>query len=159
MQIGLIISLLIIFFQDLKDRSVSLIIFPVLFIIVSYLSIMESDVSTWLIQTGINSVFLLFQLAVIKLYFKRKYDCNTAFFDYYIGWGDIIFLFVLGSAFNFIQLLLFMLYSMALALAIYFPLIYLKKTQTIPLAGFMSLCWILVLSANYLGFNLLKFWL
>ena len=159
MQISLIITLLIIFIQDLKQRSVYWIFFPILFAIVMYQSLIKSDELIWATQTGINTIFLLFQLGILKLYFKKKYQNNNSFFNHFIGWGDVIFIFILGAAFNFIQLLLFMLYSMTLALAIYFPLIYYKKTKTIPLAGFMSLCWIVVICTNYYGFNLLNFWL
>ena len=72
MQISLIITLLIIFIQDLKQRSVYWIFFPILFAIVMYQSLIKSDELIWATQTGINTIFLLFQLGILKLYFKKN---------------------------------------------------------------------------------------
>ncbi|MCH8903110.1 MAG: hypothetical protein IIA45_04260 [Bacteroidetes bacterium] len=141
--IGLFIIglLIIIAIQDLKYRAVSWIVFPILFITTI---VMVRQSHSWLIVSETfmyNSVFVIAQLLLVTIYISIKHNRIVNITTKYLGWGDILFLFVTSSFFSFFNFILFYIISLSLILFTTILVRILKRNlvREIPLAGGMAI--------------------
>ena len=143
----IILILLLIAYQDFKERAVYVWIFPVLSGLFLTKNFIEIPYSTYLFNTGINLGFCLIQYFVLTLYFsiKNKQLINIA--DQLIGWGDIVFALVLCVAFP--PLTFFCYYLLSLIIAALIGLYFKSQNKTIPLAGIQAIVliiWIIIIN-------------
>ncbi len=139
----LIISLFVLFYQDVKSREVSWILFPATFVlsglVSSYNTAFIELVITWVLNLLIlGSLFLC-----LLLYVNVRFGRTKANFWSYFGLGDVLFFIVLSvsfSAFNFVLMIISSL-LFSLVLSILIP----SKKKTVPLAGFQALFLIVVI--------------
>ncbi|MNS43960.1 Type IV leader peptidase family protein [compost metagenome] len=141
---SLIITLLIIAYQDFKSREVHWFLFPLL-LILSLSKLWYIDQLKEVFSFLINVLMVLVQLLLLTFYFsvKEKKLINIA--DNYLGWGDILFLFNLCFLLSPVNFILFYLVSL-LATIICF-LVYkafVNTTKPIPLAGLQALIFTIV---------------
>jgi hypothetical protein len=166
-------SLLVIFYQDQKDRMVHWWLFLIGAVGFSVLHIVEVG---WL-QFGIHSAFniglvglmLLILVGYVKLRFQT-YNLQSVF-----GLGDVLFLVALSVGFATVSFLTLLVFGLLFSLAIHFVLkkmnatIPIQKsqhtlsrkrtqneskytTETVPLAGYLALFFAGVLLVHWLGF-------
>lgn len=139
--IACFLILSVITLQDFKSRSISWVLIPLLFVstFIKGMEVEESEI----IQSAIlsNSIFIIFQLAVLIIYFSIKTKRVNWVVDQYIGWGDILFLLAISPVFCFGNFILFTVVSLMGTLLFYFGLTLFKKNANpqIPLAGIQSM--------------------
>ncbi len=133
----LIPILSIILYQDIRYRMVYLWAFILLII----LSFIHNYKSIGLYYTLYNFIlgllFILTQLFFVWIWFKiQKKTLKNS-----IGSGDLLFLLAMLVGFSFNTFILLYITSLLFSLIAY--LLFIKKGNTIPLAGYMSFCWII----------------
>lgn len=151
----LVFSLLLIIYQDMKDRLVSLWLFGILFFTICLKRAIAQQQSLMLIGRDIiiNTSFITLLLGLCVAYFK-SIKKNTSFFDTMIGWGDIaLWVAIAPSAHLFLYVLL-LLASMIFSLLLYI----IRRSYTIrkgivdvqiPLAGYQAVFFLFFFVADY----------
>jgi len=144
---GLLVSLLIfvLFFiakEDFQQRSIHIGWLGALGILGIVYGWVYQQPAMNLMTIGINIGFIGLQLLLISLYFSIKAKRWVNIADSLLGWGDIVFFFLLCLLLPTLHLIWF--YTLSLVMVLLFFLIikkiYLPELVTIPLAGGMSIC-------------------
>ncbi|MBL7891806.1 MAG: hypothetical protein JNL63_04195 [Bacteroidia bacterium] len=144
--------LLILVYQDFKDRSISSIALLILFILFSIQSIRTNNLTQAGIYFGINLFIPFVQVAGLTMYFSIKNKRFMNFIDVYMGLGDILFFILLCTVFSPANFLPFYLGSLIASVILFLALKKLKaiKTAEVPLAGIMSVMLIIVLTVKWI---------
>ncbi len=143
-------SLLLISYQDFKDRAVWWWLFPLVMIMGVGKGWSPDD---YFISIGFNLGFLLIQWLGLSLYFSVKHREWTNIIDRQLGLGDVLLLLGLATVFSPINFLLFYIVSIVFSLIIAIAFGWHKQGKTIPLAGLQAICWIIVLGIEW-AFNI-----
>lgn len=130
----LITLLLFIFFQDVKSRGVYWFLFPILMAI-AFASAWQSLTADWLLNIG----FLILMMAMLTLYVSLKEKKAINITKGYFSWGDILFLLAVTPLFSLHAYILFFTAGTILSLLIHLVVMFFRKQETIPYAGYMSL--------------------
>ncbi|MGH1338878.1 MAG: prepilin peptidase [Aureispira sp.] len=136
------IGFTVIFFQDFRERAISLWTLPWIFLLGSY-----HAWSNWLWEPWFllfNGAFVGVQLLGVSLYFSIKHRRWINITKQYLGLGDVLFFLALTPLFAPLQFCCFFLASLLLILllaSLYHWFV--KPLKTIPLAGAMSCCWLI----------------
>jgi len=138
----LLISLLVIVYQDFKERSVHLFSFTLLLGSILWIKRLEFD----LFQLGLSLCFLLVNLIVVFIYLRlrSRIDKPSQVWQY-LGIGDVVFWLLIAFLIPFPVFLLF--FFTGLIFSALFTLVFLKPDQSVPLAGLQALwlfCWIVI---------------
>ncbi len=141
----LICVLLVIFFQDLKERKVSLIAIIAIILLGVYLHFQNSVLEVFVLASLINLFVLLFIGVLLFLYtsFKLQKKLHEA-----IAIGDFLFFFFLAISFPTITFLVLFSISLIFSLILFLILKPKLKHKTVPLAGLQALFLSLVLMLN-----------
>ena len=142
-KIGLLISLVFIAFQDIKDQLIWWFLPIVYGICGGYLFFQNSQENLYPYMLALNTVFLIGVLAVmwlIPIIIKSGTSMRRSF-----GLGDILMMLAMAMSFSFFQFLLFLVCTLLFSMCVHTFLK--KKKEEIPLAGYMSL----FLTVVYLG--------
>lgn len=152
--IALLCSLFMIFFEDFKYREVNIVYFIIFFL---------SSVGFFILKKGsitdlvVNILFLLGNILVLKFYFaakKKPLEKDLIYGGMAIG--DVCFLFIISFLFSSINYIYFYVIGTLSSLVIHLIVSYFNKNKMVPLAGYMSLCLIvLMLSSFVFDFNVL----
>ena len=146
----------IIIFQDFKQRQISWILIPLLFILLSLISVQETGgIKTSLQLFLVNCVFIFFQLICLTVYFSIKERKLNNIINTYIGIGDVLFFIVLAAAFSPLNFIIFYVFSLILTVVGVLLLKLFKpfSLKEIPLAGTMSLALIICFIYKYFHHN------
>lgn len=132
----------LIFYQDLKTRSVTWLLFPIIAICgLLYSVYYAGSLQIVLKNFAVNIGFLLLQFLLLKIILTVK-GKREAQLEKKIGWGDILFLLACAFFFSPANFIIFYFLSLVFSLLFHFlfKLINKKKYhKTIPLAGFQAL--------------------
>ena len=144
-------------FQDFKYKTVSWILFPVLFLITIWTALQLNSFEQVAEQLMFNLAFVVFQLLILTVYFSVKHRKLINIGNTYLGLGDILFFVVLATSFSFLNFV-FVYFLSLFAIAMVFMLYrVIKKSATtqIPLAGGMAVVMIfcLLLKNSPVNFN------
>ncbi len=137
----LIAVLIIVFYQDLKKRTIHvflpILVFIIGLIINFYSAHLMFDVIIY------NSLFIAINIIGLVAYasIKEKKIINPL--DSLIGLGDVVFFFAITPLFNLKPFILFFIFGLLFTLLLHFVVLSFKKVKTIPLAGYLSLFLIL----------------
>ncbi|MBC9795842.1 hypothetical protein [Sinomicrobium weinanense] len=166
----LIATLAAIFYQDYRSRMVSAFLFPLAASLFGTLHFLHTDRYVFLISCGINMMFIAVILLILYLYTTlklKKRFINTSF-----GIGDLWFFVAVGVGFPTVTFAILFVFSVLFALVLH--LLFKQKTQSpalpgientytftdekmntnkhlkksVPLAGYMSLFFALILSVS-----------
>lgn len=140
----LIISLIILFLQDIKSRAVSWVIFPIIFLSTLYIQLQSIQLDELMIQFMINLFIILIQISFLMLYLKFTNKSWTELTSKYFAWGDILFFIILGLSFPIPFFIFFLIASIIISILISLIL----KFKTVPLAGFQAILFAFVLLFN-----------
>jgi Flp pilus assembly protein protease CpaA len=151
-----ILSLLVIAFQDFKERKISAILIAVTFIFLLIISIKSLGPYSGLQFTAINTSFILFQFLFLFLFYFIRHGKPLNFVNTYLGTGDILFILAicpLASPVNFIA---FYVFGLIIALTAFIILKMIKRSTSseIPLAGILSVTLICLLLFKYFAKNI-----
>lgn len=149
----LIVLLLVVFYQDYKDQLVSWYLFPLIataFGINFYVMIGE-HLSYFLYSIAFNCCMVLLILLVLFLYSRLK--MKMQFINITFGLGDILLLFAVAVGFPSYTFLILLSFSILFALICHFALKKRYTYRTIPLAGYLSLFFSVVLLVDYIPFS------
>ena len=135
-----IILLGIIVFQDFKYKAISWIILPLLFVFTLISAFQKNAVIYVGEQFILNMAFILFQLAMVTVYFSVKNRKMINIWNTYLGLGDLLFFIILAGSFSFINFVLVYLSSLFIIIVAYALYRIIKKdgSEQIPLAGGMA---------------------
>ncbi len=149
----LVVFLLVISFQDFKQREISWLLIPFTFLAL-FLDATYFITSDLIIKnTLLNLAFVTVQLLLLTLYMSIKNKKITNILHQHLGLGDLLFFVVLCVAFSPINFIVFYLFSMMttlvgyIAYAVIFPK---KNLKEIPLAGAMASILVVTILINTL---------
>lgn len=152
LQLAIVFTFLIIIYQDFRHRAISWWLIPLML----FLGFWQSNIlHHWQVSLHFffqNFLFLFFQLIILFLYFSIKEKRLVNIVDSWLGLGDILFFVGLATLFSIINFVAFFIGSIVVTLLIFMiSKFFVKKLKTIPLAGGMAACYILLLV--FLNFN------
>lgn len=144
--------------QDFLERRVSLMALLALFVLCVLNSCLASQTSELPARVAFNSLFagLILVSGTLVVKFRRPGDAFASF----IGAGDILFLIAISPMFSFGSYLVFLNTSIILILLGFGIVIlckWIKKVNSIPLAGALAICMIMFISVNeFTRYNVLE---
>ena len=150
------IIILVVFYQDVKSREVSFILFPVLFLLVTYLITIVKPVEMIIADMLMIMGFIIVQLAVIVLYLLFRFGKLVNPFRGFIGSGDLLFWLAIAPLFSFVNFVLFFVLSLLLSAITFISLKGLftfgstARAKLIPLAGMQAAFLLMLLVFNQL---------
>ena len=146
LKILLLISFVLIFIQDFKDREVYWFLFITTSIIQGFLFFDNTNNLFFYISICINLLIICILILILFLYtkFKLKLKLNEA-----IGIGDILFF--IGLAFAFPPITFTVLFVFSLIFSLFLHFIMKNKIETIPLAGYMSVFFMIIYTIYWFG--------
>ncbi len=152
LKILILAVLLMIFFQDIKDRTVFWFWFPWLAILFIALRLSHHQLFAEVWQPAlINCTFLIFQFLIVSIYFSIKKRRLVNLMDGFFGWGDILFLLCTACYLSMLNFLFFYVASLLAALVIWllWQAISKEKNKHIPLAGFQAIVFTVFLATDW----------
>jgi hypothetical protein len=138
----LILILLLIFVQDLRQRAVYWFLFPLLLLAGLWYKWngLQLEMIKW------NALFVVFCLLMLTLYVSFKEKTLTPIWKDYFSWGDIFYLIAVIPILPFYSFLMY--FTLGTILTLFIHTITLLKNgsdKTIPYAGYMAVTLIPVL--------------
>lgn len=151
-QIGCIVVLLSIFFQDIKERKVYIWLFISAGILMGYLHILHISLSEFLRNSTLNFVVISLVYSILFLYanFKLKKSLSKVF-----GLGDLMFFFIMALSFPTTTFIILFTFSLIFSLVLFYLVKSKIRNTYVPLAGFQSLFLVLILVTNWI-FNFIN---
>jgi hypothetical protein len=146
--IGLLLCLLVLFFQDWKYRSIHVVL-PIIIFLSSYFIIKQENKLSNKIMI-LNLCFFLITLSILTLYMSLKNKRFLNPFQNYFGLGDLLFYISITPLFNLKNYILYFILSMFFAICLQFTLRKKMKHNTVPLAGFSALFLFIILAMDSL---------
>jgi len=146
LKVVLILTFLLVFYQDVKERLVWWLLFPFIGLICGTLYIFETSFELFLYSILFNSTFVLILLSTIFLYTKFKMRVHI---KETIGMGDVLLFFALTCTFSLISFITLFVFSLVLSLILHLVLSKRDIQKTVPLAGYMSLFFAISYLANW----------
>ncbi len=142
----IIVLLFIIAYQDIRYRRVYLWAFLGLIFFALLNHILSSNIHAVFYDAALNLTFIGIQALLVWGWFQfRKKPLKEA-----IGSGDLLLILAMAIGFKF-EVFIY-LYLISLMVSVVLHLLFINKNATIPLAGFMSICWIC-----YIGYHELNY--
>jgi len=137
-----------VFFQDIKERQVYWFLFPVIAICTGILLYNNLLTEVFFMTLLINISFVLILLGVVYLYskFKLKTGLSQTF-----GLGDGLLFFALAFTFSSISFITLFVFGLIFSLAIHLVLKRKSKYKTVPLAGYISLFFVICYMSYWAG--------
>lgn len=139
--IAIILFLVIITYQDFKERKISWLSIPALVLFFSWYAVI--DLGSWrdyFLNVTFNLLFIAIQLSTLFIYFSIKAGKFTNLINSKIGIGDILFFVALTFAFTTVNFILFYVGSLSIiTISFLFAKLFFKNVSPqIPLAGAMA---------------------
>lgn len=140
----IIATLSIMVVQDFRDRAIDWYLFPIGFFLILTVADTGEQGFTWRTLL-LNLMIIGSQLSLLWIYFFLTGRKLNLWSNDHLGFGDILFLFILAVSFSPVNFFFFYFFSLLFAILIFF-LISLspKKWATIPLAGIQAFLLIIV---------------
>ena len=148
-KVVLIVSLLLVFYQDIKERLVYWFLFPIIAVCsgtLLYNTMYPEAFKTTLI---INLGFVSFLIFVVFSYSRLK--LKTSMTETF-GLGDVLLFFALAFTFSSVSFIILFVFGLVFALILH--LLVKRRTtvhKTVPLAGYLSLFFAIGYIAHWVG--------
>lgn len=143
LKFSLVILLALIAYEDIRSRQIRLVLLILSFItLLGYLST-QFSADMLLQRSFFNLVYIMFLCLCIILYISFKHRRPNFNLNRYLGTGDILFWIILVPYFDLILFALFFVISLLVSLFLH--MVFTKKNELIPLAGYQSICFIFYL--------------
>lgn len=141
----LIIVFTTIFYQDFKSRMVYWFLYPVVGILAFAVQLYHVPLAIGLSNFGFNLLFVSLILGISFIYLRLRKLAITAA----IGLGDILFFAFITFTFSIVSFLVLFIFSLMFTVILHFVLSSKKEQQTVPLAGYMSLFFLVVYTITF----------
>ncbi|TSE06687.1 MULTISPECIES: hypothetical protein [Aquimarina] len=128
--------LAIIIYQDLKDREVFGVMFPILMGLLGFLHYQYTPQINFLYAVLINVGVLIVIMGLLYLYTLIK--IKRPFFEEVFGVGDLLFFVALAIGFPTVTFIVLFVFSLIFSLLVWLMIKKKAKHNTVPLAGYMS---------------------
>jgi len=141
-------SLVMVFYQDIKERLVYWFLFPVIALcsaILLYNSVLPELFITILL---INMVFVLVLLLVVYGY--SRFKLKTPIFQTF-GFGDALLFFALVFSFSSVSFVILFVFGLVFSLVLHMIMKGKTNHDTVPLAGYLSLFFSMAYIAHWIG--------
>ena len=145
----LAIALVLIFIQDLKARQVYWFLFPIIGVLGAILFYQSTLPELFYVAIKMNLLFLLVMTSGIYLY--AKFKLKTHFFKT-IGLGDLLLFLAISVSFSTISFIVLFISALVFSLVLHLIVNKSQKTITVPLAGYMSLFFLMSYLFYWAGF-------
>lgn len=152
LQLFAILGFGLIAYQDIKERMVQWLLFPLVGLLIGLHHWFKSDPSTFLVLCLSNVVLVSVILVILWLYTKfinKRRFLNTSF-----GLGDVLFLYAFALGFPPITFLVLLTSGIFFSFLIHIILAKSSVHASIPLAGYLSLFLIGMLIISFFGDSL-----
>ncbi len=144
----LLVSILgMIAYQDLKQRSVTWILFPIMGILMGLIHFAHSSPKLFFVGSVAN--ILLVSTIITILFMYTKYIAHKQFLNVSMGLGDLLFFYMFALGFPTFTFVYLFVTSILFSLFMHLMIKSIRRTDTIPLAGFMGL---FLIGVTVLGF-------
>jgi len=130
-------------FDDFKSRSIRVLTLLILFITLVVSKIDFDHPLELIFNSVVNFSYLLLLTLLVYTYLKVKYKIRITDLENFIGLGDAFFLACISVWFEWNVFIVFCTVSFLVSLILHFVFGGQRKTSTIPLAGYQSLCFLL----------------
>jgi hypothetical protein len=142
-----IAALAVVVVQDFRQRMISWYLVPILFMLFAANALLAISIIEAAYTFTVNLAFIILQLLMLTIYFSLRKRRLINIIDTWLGLGDVLLFIVLCTAFSPVNYFIFYLSSLLLAI-IGFGIYKAFKgaSNTIPLAGTMSIAMIILLS-------------
>jgi len=147
-KIILILCLFYILFQDVKERKVYWFLFPILMITSGVLFYSTTLPELFLVNAMMNSIFI--GLLFFVMYFYSKFKLKTSLSQVF-GLGDALLFIGLIGSFSFVSFVIVFVFSLVFSLVLHLLLKARQKEKTVPLAGYMSLFFLMTYISFWAG--------
>ncbi len=147
-KIILIVALIMVFIQDRKDRKVYWFLFPFIAFasgVLLYNSILPE---LFYMSIIINVLFIIILIAVVFLY--SKFKLRTTITDTF-GLGDGLMFIALAFTFSSISFIILFVFGLIFSLMIHVIFKNKSRYNTVPLAGYLSLFFMITYISYWLG--------
>lgn len=152
LKIVITLSLWTVFWEDLKDRAVHWLLFPLLMIEAVMIRSTANE-SVWLSLklSTYNVIFIIVQLLLVTIWFSIKRRKITILTTELLGAGDLLFFLVIAFFLDPLVFIPFYIISLLLIAAgwLLWSLLSLANEKTIPLAGLQAMLLSVVLIAEW----------
>ncbi len=149
--VALGIVLIIIIWQDLKQRAIHVSLPFFLFLIALVINFFTDHLDYMMSLKNIG--FVVINILGLVLYYSVKNKSIVNPIDSMIGLGDILFFIAITPLFDLKSYILFFIVGMLFSLILHIIVNTIKKQKTVPLAGYLALLLIVLIGLEY-GFNL-----
>lgn len=151
MELFLLFPLILMIYQDFKDRHVLLWQLLLFGVIQLFICLDKHGLAQSAYNMMINLIISVIIASVVFLYTYFRFKLERAV----IGSGDIIFILLLTPYFPYFHFLYFLIISFLLALASwqFKAFFYKERVTNIPLISYLGICYVIVVMYNLL-FNL-----
>ena len=144
LNIVMIVLLIWIFYEDLKNREITTYVMIGLLFIGGFLNFREHIFKIFLISTVINILVISWVVFILWLY--AKFELKSNLFKVF-GIGDVLFFIFMGVSFPTSTFLV--IFSCSLIFSLMISLTFRKKlTKMVPLAGMQALFLVLIVGIN-----------
>jgi hypothetical protein len=124
-------------FQDLKERMVHWVLFPIMGLLLAALQLQHISWEFVLFFGLANTALVSGVLLLLFLY--TKYIGKKKFLNHSFGLGDVLFMYAFALGFPMVTFIVLFSCSLCFSLLGFVVLNYFVKTETVPLAGFMGI--------------------
>ena len=145
LKILLITVLIMVFYQDIKERQVYWFLFPTIAICSGVLLYNNMFLELFYTTVIINVLFILVIILVVSFYSKIKLKTSIS---KTFGLGDGLLFFALAFTFSSVSFLTLFVFGLIFSLSIHLVAKKKSKHSTVPLAGYLSLFFAL----SYIGY-------
>lgn len=164
LNITTLLFLLLIVYEDLKDRAIHTFL-PILLFVCLVAKYYHPALQASYIQTiVINIAFLIVQMLLAILFFTVREKRLVNIFNSYFGTGDVLFLLSICPAFSTVNFIAFYTISLSIIATLYFvanTIKWVDSNHPIPLAGLQAILFIIISCAEIYSkqFSLGKDWI
>lgn len=138
---GLVLSTVIIVYQDFKYRLINIFAIAGFGISCCLLFLVTHPLQEWLKNSLFCAAYFLFCYLILHLFYFLKTKSFQKIIDKKIGWGDILLFLIIGSCIPPLYLIYFFTGSFIISLL--FQILFQRKNKEIALAGIVVICYVL----------------
>ena len=146
----IVVSLLIMMYEDYLHRLISLKFLAAFFLGSLLFGFMQNESADWLFNSLFNTSLLIFLAFVMQAYYKLRFRSEGWFVDRVMGRGDLLFFLALAFIFSPLNFLITLSFLSLLSIVLSLPVVIRKGLQhKLPLITYMGLGLILEFAIAY----------
>ena len=134
-------------FQDVRERMVYWVLFPLVGLFLGLAHWQRSTPEVFMMFSLANAFFVTMLLFISWLY--TKYIKGSTYLNHSFGLGDLLFFYAIAFGFPTMTFMVLFVFALVFSLALHIALGIAKKQNSVPLAGYMSLFFMAMVLLSY----------